>query len=148
VPRAGTPLLDATGRLLLRADARATAIAAADVAPEDVVFVTITDGAENQSQEFRRDAIRRMIREREQAGWTFVYLSADLDAYAEAGRLGYDARSVQAFAADASGTTHLFSMLSSATLSRRASRRSGRSVDTRDFFGEQEPGESPGSEEI
>ncbi len=37
---------------------------------------------------------------KEAAGWTFVFLGAGLDAYAEAGGLGYDARSVQAFAPD------------------------------------------------
>jgi hypothetical protein len=142
VPRGGTPLLDATGRLLLRADARAAGIASVGLPPEDVVFTTITDGAENQSREFRRDMIRRMIREREDAGWTFVYLSADVGAYADAGALGYDSRSVQAFAADAPGSRMALASLSAATLSRRASRRRGRSVDTRDFFEGHKPAEA------
>jgi hypothetical protein len=141
LPRGGTPLLDATGRLLMRGDVREAALAATDFPPEDVVFVTITDGAENQSREFRRDTIRRMVSERESAGWTFVYLSADIDAYAEAGGLGYDTRSTQAFGATPAGARLAFSSLSDATRTRRASRRSGLSVDTADFFGGHKPAE-------
>jgi hypothetical protein len=143
VPRAGTPLLDATGRMLLRADARVATLAAHGLPPEDIVFVTITDGSENQSREFRRDGIRRMITAREQAGWTFVYLSADVDACADASALGYDIRSVQAFAPSAPGTQLLFTSLSTATRERRAARRERRSVAAADFFGGDKPAESP-----
>jgi len=142
VPRGGTPLLDATGRLLARADARAASLEASGRPAEDVVFATVTDGAENQSREFNRDTIRRMIEKRTEAGWTFVYLSADIDAYADAGALGYDARSVQAFAPSPAGSRLAMASLSSATRSRRLSRRAGRDVDAGDFFGGEKPAES------
>jgi hypothetical protein len=48
------------------------------------VFVSITDGAEDESTEFTRDAVRKMITERQARGWTFVFLSASLEAYEEA----------------------------------------------------------------
>ena len=44
VPRGGTPLLDATGALLARAATRQAQRASAGLAPEQVVFVSITDG--------------------------------------------------------------------------------------------------------
>ena len=43
------------------------------------------------------------MRSKEAQGWTFALLGAGLDAYGEAGGLGYDARSVQAFAPDGTG---------------------------------------------
>jgi hypothetical protein len=88
-PRGGTPLLDATGVLIQRADREATERADAGLPAEDILFVTITDGQENQSQEFRRDDILRMVEERRTRGWDFAFLSADLAAFDDARRMGY-----------------------------------------------------------
>ena len=50
-PRGGTPLLDATGLLIGRIRVEQAARVANGLAEEDVVFITITDGQENQSRE-------------------------------------------------------------------------------------------------
>ena len=53
--------------------------------PSKVVVVVITDGQENASQEFRRDQIIKMVKEKtEKDVWQFVFLSADLDAFMDA----------------------------------------------------------------
>jgi Mg-chelatase subunit ChlD len=124
-PRGGTPLLDATGRLIARAAARAQDRRQLGKRPEEIVFVTVTDGEENQSREYDRRTIRRLVSEKSAEGWTFVFLSAGLDAYAEAGSLGYDTRAVQAWAPDGAGATMAFEDLSKATSTRRSAVRAG-----------------------
>ena len=63
-PRGGTPLLDATGLAIGRAKVDGEARVAAGLAPQDVIFVAITDGEENQSREFTLEQIRQLIAER------------------------------------------------------------------------------------
>jgi len=96
VPRACTPLLDAMGHGMVELDEY---IAGLDEAarPEHVVFVVITDGLENASREYSRARISRMIDERKERGWQFVYLSADIEAVEEAGSLGFAEDSRMAF---------------------------------------------------
>lgn len=56
-----------------------------------VVFVIITDGLENASTEFTRAAVKRMISDKqEKAGWSFIYLGANIDAAEEADAIGVD----------------------------------------------------------
>jgi hypothetical protein len=140
VPRGGTPLLDATGRLIARADARAAVTSLAHE-PEHIVFLTITDGEENSSREFSRSTILRMVREREARGWTFAFLSAGLDAYAEAGGLGYDTRAVQSWAPTPEGAAVAFASVSAATRKRRKAYRANEAVEAGDFFGDDKPAE-------
>lgn len=134
VPRGGTPLLDATGHLIARASVRQQERAVLGRRPEAVAFVTITDGEENQSREYAKRDLLRLVKEKEAAGWTFAYLGAGLDAYADAGAMGYDPRSVQTWAPDGTGAQVAFSSLSDAMLRRRAKLRGGEAVVAEDFF--------------
>lgn len=62
-----------------------------DVAPGEagrVLCVILTDGGENASREVAPDVLAKVTTEREQAGWTFLYLGANQDAWAEAGSSG------------------------------------------------------------
>ena len=141
VPRGGTPLLDATGRLITRATVRAEQRKVLGKRPEVVTFVTITDGEENQSREFSRADVLRLVKEREAAGWSFVFLGAGLDAYAEAGAIGYDARSVQAWMPDGAGASHAFRSTSAAMLRRREAVRQNAPYVAADFFEGDKPAE-------
>ena len=136
-PRGGTPLLDATAHLVARARAKV------GDGPLDApgVVVTITDGLENASREFTRADIREMIGEREAAGWTFVYLSAGLDAYDDATSFGYAPGSVQAWAPDAEGATLAFSSLNVAVGGLRSKVRAAAPVDRHEVFGGHKPAE-------
>ncbi|MFV0316197.1 MAG: VWA domain-containing protein [Microthrixaceae bacterium] len=133
VPRGSTPLLDATGRLIARATARQHQHAALGH-EEEIVFVSITDGHENASQELTLPAVRKMIDERTEAGWTFVFLSAALDVYGEATSLGYDPRSAQSFTADAEGVHLAMDSLSRSVGEFRQDVLEGRTFDKGDFF--------------
>ena len=134
VPRGMTPLLDATVRLLDRAESRVVSRAEAKRRPESIVVVTITDGEENASQHTTRKALLARIRKLEKKGWTFAFFGAGLDAYTEAGALGYDARSVQAWAPDGTGAQSGFRSVSRAAMARRQKLQSRDAYDTGDFF--------------
>ncbi len=57
--------------------------------PEKTLFVITTDGMENASMEYSYDQVRRMIRhEQKKYGWEFLFLGANIDAAAEAERIG------------------------------------------------------------
>jgi uncharacterized protein YegL len=140
-PRGGTPLLDATGRLIGKASGRAVDLAAAGSLAEQVLFVTITDGEENQSCEFSRRQIIDLVQAKQEVGWTFVFLGAGLDAYAEAGGMGYGAGSVQAWAPDGTGAALAFDSLSAKTRDFRAAARHGFALKRDDFFEGDKPAE-------
>ena len=71
--------------------------------PEVTTIITITDGEENQSTEYTRQQIAALVKDREAAGWSFVFLGAGIDAYAEAGGIGVSAASTQAWAPSPAG---------------------------------------------
>jgi len=141
VPRGGTPLLDATGQLIARVEANQAARIAAGLPAEDIVFVSITDGEENSSQEFTLDRIRRLVIEKQAQGWTFVFLSAALDVYGEAAAMGVGAGSTQAFAANAVGTAMAFDDLNLKMTQFRTKKRQGLDTAADPFFGDDKPAE-------
>lgn len=137
-PRGGTPLLDATGKLIGRATLDEQERAANNEPLEDVVFVTITDGEENSSTEFTLDRVKNLIAHCEQRGWTFVFLSAALDAYGDPDRMGMKMGNIQAFDASGKGTKMAFESLSKNMTVMRDKRRRGESVVNDDFFEDKE----------
>ena len=63
-----------------------------------------TDGLENASKRFSYEKIRRMIeREKEQYGWEFLFLGANMDAVKEAARFGISSDRAVRFENDAQG---------------------------------------------
>jgi hypothetical protein len=142
VPRGGTPLLDATGRLIARASVRQQERKVLGKRAEAITLLTITDGEENQSREYGRKDIVRLVNEKETAGWTFAFLGAGLDAYAEAGGMGYDDRSVQSFMPDGAGAQLAFQNVSQAMVNRRAKLRAGAAFDAADFYEGQKDAEA------
>lgn len=134
VPRGGTPLLDATGLTIGRVMVDQQSRVAAGIQACDIVFVTVTDGEENQSHEFNLEQVRTLVNDRTADGWQFVYLSAGLDAYADAGRLGYSTGASQAWAHTGDSSRLMFHSLSKSTSNFRDKKRSGRRTATEDFF--------------
>lgn len=134
VPRGGTPLFDATGRVVTMAASRQDQRQVSGEAAEDVTIVTITDGQENQSHEFSRAQIVDLVSAKKEQGWSFVFLGAGLDAYGEAQGMGYDSRSVQSWAPDGTGAALAFRSLSGAMGSKRAKLASHVAMDSDDFF--------------
>lgn len=88
VPRGWTALLDAVGRSIAETGERLSKMEESQ-RPGLVVFVIVTDGAENSSKEFTKQKIKEMIEtQQNQWKWQFTFLGANQDAFAEAGALG------------------------------------------------------------
>jgi len=100
VPRSGTPLYDAVGITLARAEQYLTA----NSWPGVVLVVVITDGQENASREWDRDRIFDRIRELEARGWGFMYLGAHAEAYRAAEHMGVRAGSASRYAKSRDGS--------------------------------------------
>lgn len=70
-PRGGTPLYDATAKLLNIADA---------VAPKKAVIMIVTDGEENESKIYNIESIKDRIATCKGRGWEVVFLGAEFNA--------------------------------------------------------------------
>jgi len=87
-PRGNTALLDAVGRAIVETGERLRALPEHE-RPGLVVFVIVTDGQENSSQEYTKARVREMIEHQQSVyQWQFTYLGANQDAFAEAGSMG------------------------------------------------------------
>ena len=112
VPRAATPLLDAMGRGINDLEQNMVEMISEN-RPGKVVLVIITDGHENASQEFRKDQIEKMIREKEtEMDWQFVFLSSDLRGINDVMESGFTCRKSMRFNKSAAGTTAMFCSIS------------------------------------
>ena len=73
--------------------------------PEHTLFVITTDGMENASRTYSADDVKRMIeRQKEDHGWEFLFLGANIDAVETAGRFGIDATRSVNYRSDTVGT--------------------------------------------
>lgn len=83
-PRAMTPLIDAAVKIIRATD---EALRARGDDP-NVVVVMQTDGQENVSVEHTAADLALLVKEKEAAGWQFVFLGAGLDAFEAARTAG------------------------------------------------------------
>lgn len=113
VPRGFTALLDAIG----------TTINSVDMSTVDpngkIIVVVVTDGDENASKEFTRDQIFKMITEKKEAGWEFIFLAANQDAISTGVGFGFDANTSVNFAATGQGVAYAYNTANSYTTSLR-----------------------------
>lgn len=105
-PRGSTALLDAIGRAIKECKTESIP-----------TIIILTDGQENSSRTYTKAHIKDLIFERQKEGWTFMYLGANQDAFAEAGSIGIDPAGTMNF--DVNKTPDVFRALS-ATVSQRA----------------------------
>ena len=93
--------------------------------PEDVpahtVFVITTDGMENASRKYSAQEVRQKIeRMKEEKGWEFLFIGANIDAVQTAGRFGINADRAVNYKADKRGTHVLYECVSTAVGNIRA----------------------------
>jgi len=107
-PGAWTPLYDAIAQSIA-----AMQKATKDIDEPKVCITILTDGLENASREHSFASVSKLIGERQDAGWTFMFLGARLEAVQNAQAMGIPAGSTSyynvaetgmAFAAAAMGT--------------------------------------------
>ena len=89
-PDGGTALLDAMGRTIDELGSRLASMSEAD-RPGKVIVAIMTDGEENSSRNFSWDQISEKIKQqRDIYKWEFLFLGANQDAIATAGRMNIE----------------------------------------------------------
>ncbi|MDO5145651.1 MAG: hypothetical protein Q4D60_01480 [Eubacteriales bacterium] len=89
--------------------------------PEKTLFIITTDGLENASRRYTYEKVRAMIqRQKERYGWEFLFLGANIDAAAEAGRFGIDESMAANYHCDEAGTALNYEVISEAISTVRA----------------------------
>lgn len=83
--------------------------------PEKTLFIITTDGMENASHRYTYEKVSSMIeRQKKRYGWEFLFLGANIDAAAEAGKFGIDASMAANFHCDEAGTALNYEVISEA----------------------------------
>lgn len=101
-PGAGTPLLDAVGDTITEAKGK------------QGLAVIITDGEENSSRRWSKDAVKRLIESKQRDGWQVLYLGANVDAFSEGGGIGVGLRGIAGYQPTTHGTQVLYASVSDA----------------------------------
>ena len=117
--RGCTALLDAVGDSVKHI-ARVQGYMPDDHKAEHVIFVITTDGLENASTRWSYDDVRRVIEQRTEEGWEFVFLGANIDAVGEAARIGIAEDRAATYIADAEGSATMFEGVADACTGMRA----------------------------
>ena len=120
VPRASTPLYDAVGRGINDLKAGLGALPEA-LRPKKIVMVIVTDGQENASREFTGAQVRKMIADAKEAGWQFVFLSADESAISDSSSLSIDASNAAFFKKSRAGANEMWERVANRSVAYRSS---------------------------
>ena len=90
--------------------------------PEHTIFVITTDGQENASHTYTSENVKKMIEQKkEEYGWEFLFIGANIDAVETAARYGIDKDRAVNYNADEQGTQILYKSVSKAVCKVRAS---------------------------
>ena len=83
--------------------------------PEKTIFVITTDGMENSSTRYSYDKIQKMVkRQQKKYGWEFIFIGANIDAFAEAQRFGIRKERAVNYVHDKVGTATVYEGVSKA----------------------------------
>ena len=86
-----------------------------------MLFVITTDGMENASREYTYDKIRALVeRQKQEYGWEFLFLGANIDAISTARRFGIGADRAVNYHADSQGTRLNYEVVSETVSCMRA----------------------------
>ena len=112
-PRGTTALLDAIGRFITQVGSGLAALPEQD-RPGEVSVVVLTDGHENASCEWTKDAVKKLISQQEvKYGWDFVFIGANIDAVDVGTDLGFSAAKSLTYHASSAGVEGAFASVSS-----------------------------------
>lgn len=87
-PRGGTNLRDALGAVLVTINNDLTAKRKRD--RDSVIITVLTDGEENSSRTFTDSDVKQMVEKAEGANWGFMFLGANIDAFAASAAYGFN----------------------------------------------------------
>ena len=123
VPRGSTALLDAIGITINNFNSRKE-----DDRKDKTLFVILTDGLENASQEYKDpNVINNLINEQRKKNCEFMFLGAGQDAIATASSVGIPTTNSMSVNSTKAGMQHAYAKMSGATARYRSA--SGSNVD-------------------
>lgn len=117
-----TSLLDAIGKTINKI-IRATRNTKKEYQADKVMFVIITDGMENSSEEYSYEKIKAMVeKQKERYKWEFVFLGANIDAISTAAKFGIGEDRATNYNADSLGTDLSYEVVSELIVDMRMER--------------------------
>lgn len=135
-PRGSTALNDATGFAITELGERLAKMPE-DERPGLVMVVIVTDGEENASQEYTTHQVKELVeRQAHEYGWQFVFLAANIDAFAAAGDYGIAKGSTMNFAPSSAGVSSMYTNTSRKMSASRSATANG--VDNRLTYDDQD----------
>lgn len=117
--RGCTALIDAIGSTVKKFESIHKYLRPEDV-PANTMFVITTDGYENASKEFSSDEVKKMIEQKKELGWEFLFIGANIDAVETARHFGIAEDRAVNYHADKKGTSVIFNAVSRAVGCARA----------------------------
>lgn len=124
--RGSTALIDAIGLTISKIE-NAQKHTLEAMRPERTLFVITTDGMENASRRYTAKQVRRMIEERRECGWEFLFLGANIDAVETARQYGIPEDRACRYKSDRAGTKLNYECVTAAITNFRASQPISRS---------------------
>jgi uncharacterized protein YegL len=115
-----TALLDAIGGAVKHIETIHRYARPEDV-PEHTLFVITTDGMENASRRCSSDEVKKLLRRKQEEGWEFLFLAANIDAVETAKKFGIAEDRAVNYTPDAMGTALNYEVVSEAVAAVRAS---------------------------
>lgn len=131
-PRGLTPLRDAIARTISHIN---------NHPKRDVIFLIVSDGQENASKEFSQDQIRKMVLDKKEAGWQFLFVGTNFDVITAGINNGFDLGKNVIYTNNAASIDKAYDVTSQKLNMFRSARASGQSVtvssDCLDFSSEE-----------
>ena len=110
--RGCTALIDAIGGAIKHVETIHKYARPEDV-PAHTMFIITTDGMENASRTYSSDQVKKMIgRKKEENGWEFLFIGANIDAVETAARIGIPRDRAVNYHADKKGTKVVYEAMS------------------------------------
>lgn len=81
--------------------------------PAKVIFVTLTDGLENDSKTYsRQNILEKVTHQTDKYKWEFLFMGANMDAVEEGMSMGFASSNTMNFTADSAGVKSAYSITS------------------------------------
>lgn len=114
-PRGMTALVDSMARLIREVGKDLDSISE-DEKPDRVLFITVTDGGENASVEFKNSDLQKIIKEQEEKyAWNFTYIGANQDSFSTSSQLGVKGSNTMNYQTNSLGIDKMWNKVSNAT---------------------------------
>lgn len=117
-PRGMTALYDAIGKTINNEKANLDKLGSEK--PAKVLVMVVTDGEENSSHEYSLSDIKKLIKNRENENWNFMYLAANQDAFAVGGGFGISRGNTFNYTASADGVMNMTNTMTNASVMYRS----------------------------